>query len=372
MKILLFIDHLGLGGAQRQIVELACGLKRRGHDVEMFVYFPKYDFFRPLLREHQITLHEYAKGRGFSFGVLAKLVAIIRDRRFDAVISYLSSPNIYAELAVPLVRGPKLLISERVGSDDDKSPLLDSIRRAMHVVADKVVANSRTHSDWLRRKWWLRTKTTFIYNGLNLQIFSPEKSPLIRSDELRLIGIGRVGSQKNILGLVAALAALLAESGECPQINWAGEREDGEEGRRYSRQVDEALDALPEIRRRWNWLGVRSDIPELLRRHDALIHPSFYEGLPNAICEALAAGVPVLASNVCDHPLLVADGERGILFDPHSPESIAAAIGKFARLGLGDRLNFSVNARRYAEENLGVEKMVSSYECLLKELVEVA
>ena len=93
MKILLFIDHLGMGGAQRQIAELACGLKRRGHDVEVFVYFSEYDFFRPLLREHRITLHEYAKGRGFSFGVLARLVKIIRHGRFDAVISYLSSPK---------------------------------------------------------------------------------------------------------------------------------------------------------------------------------------------------------------------------------------------------------------------------------------
>ena len=270
------------------------------------------------------------------------------------------------------MRGPKLLVSERVGRDDDKFPLLDALRRALHVLADKVVANSRTHSDWLRRKWWLRKKATYIYNGLNLQIFSPQEPPLMRRGGLRLMGIGRVGPQKNILGLVAALAALLAESGECPQISWAGQRDDGEDGRRYSRQVDAALDALPEIRRRWHWLGVRADVPELLRSHDALIHPSFYEGLPNAICEALAAGVPVLASDVCDHALLVADGERGVLFDPNSPQSIAAAIRKFAGLSSVDRRSYSLNARQYAEANLGVEKMVSSYECLLKELLEVA
>ena len=45
MKVLLIIDHFGAGGAQRQMVELACGLQRRGHAVEMFVYFPRYDFF---------------------------------------------------------------------------------------------------------------------------------------------------------------------------------------------------------------------------------------------------------------------------------------------------------------------------------------
>jgi glycosyltransferase involved in cell wall biosynthesis len=69
-----------------------------------------------------------------------------------------------------------------------------------------------------------------------------------------------------------------------------------------------------------------------MQRHDALIHPSLYEGLPNAVCEALAAGLPVLISNVCDHPLLVVEGERGFLFDPSDPLSIAMSIERAAAL----------------------------------------
>jgi len=107
----------------------------------------------------------------------------------------------------------------------------------------------------------------------------------------------------------------------------------------------------------------------LLRRHDALIHPSFYEGLPNVVCEALATGIPVLASAVCDHPLLVAEGERGFLFDPESPQSIAAAITRFTALSVADRRRFSRNAREYAEANLGVEKMVGAYESLFMQLL---
>jgi len=48
--------------------------------------------------------------------------------------------------------------------------------------------------------------------------------------------------------------------------------------------------------------------------HDAFVHPSFYEGMPNVVCEALAAGLPVLVSDVCDHPLLVEKGVQGFLF----------------------------------------------------------
>jgi hypothetical protein len=91
MKVLLIIDHVGLGGAQRQIVELACGLKRNGHEVEVFVYFPQHDFFRPLLQEHGIAVHAYPKGTGFCMGVLARLILHLINRCFSAAVYYMSS-----------------------------------------------------------------------------------------------------------------------------------------------------------------------------------------------------------------------------------------------------------------------------------------
>lgn len=369
MKVLLIIDHFGHGGAQRQIVELACGMKRNGHEVEMFVYFPQYDFFRPRLQEQGIAVHEFAKGRGFSFGVLASLISLLRTRRFDAAVSYLSTSNIYAELAVPFSGGTRLVVSERTSRHDDKSAMSAFLRRAMHSLADQVVANSRTHCDWLKSKWWLRDKAACIYNGLDLELFRPESDAVEPRGELRLLGIGRVGPEKNILRLIAALAILRVEFGVTAQVSWVGSRDDSEEGRRYCREIDVALDALPEIRSRWHWLGVQADVPGLLRRHHALIHPSLYEGLPNAVCEALATGVPVLASGVCDHPLLVADGDRGFLFDPESTHSMAAAIAKFAALGDDERRILSLNARSYAVANLSVEEMVSAYEHLLERLL---
>jgi glycosyltransferase involved in cell wall biosynthesis len=207
---------------------------------------------------------------------------------------------------------------------------------------------------------------------LNLEKFRPEKDAVEPSGELHLLGIGRVGPQKNILKLIAALSILQAEFGISAQISWAGSRDDGEHGRRFCRQIDDALDALPQIRCRWHWLGVQADVPGLLLRHHALIHPSLYEGLPNAVCEALASGIPVLASDVCDHSLLVADGERGFLFDPESAHSIAAAIAKFAALSADQRRMLSLNARAYAVANLSVDKMVSAYESLLKQLLRTA
>ncbi len=57
MKLLFVIDHFGSGGAQRQMVNLALGLSRRGHDVEFLVYYPEFDFFRARVDEAGLTVH---------------------------------------------------------------------------------------------------------------------------------------------------------------------------------------------------------------------------------------------------------------------------------------------------------------------------
>lgn len=369
LRILLIVDHFGSGGAQRQIVELACGLKRRGHSVEMFAYFPRRDFFRPRLDAHGIRVHEYDKGPGFSPRVVAALARRIAAGDIDVAVSYLNSPNIYAELAKMLVPRVSLVVSERTSYRDDRFFVSAWLRRALHGVADHVVANSQAQCEWLRRKWWLRHRVSCIYNGLDTGLFAGERAAPPPGAELRLVAVGRVGPEKNALNLIRALVLLQRESGHAPQVTWVGEREGGRVGRRYCQRIEALLADSPEVRRRWCWLGVESDVPALLRAHDALIHPSLYEGLPNVVCEALAAGMPVLVSNVCDHPLLVSEGQRGFLFDPDDPAAIAAAIRRLAALGEAQWMEFSRNARRYARENLDVERMIAAYEGLFVQLL---
>jgi glycosyltransferase involved in cell wall biosynthesis len=124
------------------------------------------------------------------------------------------------------------------------------------------------------------------------------------------------------------------------------------------------------LNEQWDWLGERSDIPDLLQAHTALIHPSFYEGLPNVVCEALACGLPVLASDVCDHPYLVEEGVRGFLFNPHSPDSIAEAINKLYLASHDRRCQMSADARAFAEENLASAIFTDNYEKLFLSLID--
>lgn len=369
MKALLVIDHFGSGGAQRQIVELACGLRRRGHDVEMFVYFPGHDFFRDAIESQEIPVHECAKDRVGSLGVVGKLAGVVRAGRFDVVISFLSTANIYAEFAAVATPRTRLIVSERSSFHDDRSALTALLRRLLHLLADRVVANSETQARWLNGKRWLRSKVSCIYNGVDLAKFSVDPTRSSPGRRLRLLGIGRVGPEKNLQNLILGLARFGEQFGYVPEVSWAGPRDGGRAGLKYGERLDALLASLPAVRESWHWLGLQSDVAALLRQHDALIHPSLYEGAPNAICEALASGRPVLASGVCDHPLLVADARRGFLFDPKDPVSIAAAIARLANVDDSTWQSFGRNARAYAEAELGIETMVGRYEALCGELL---
>jgi glycosyltransferase involved in cell wall biosynthesis len=370
MKLLLVIDHFGSGGAQRQMVELACGLRRRGHAVEMFVYYPQREFFRASLDKHEILIHERPEGRGSSIRVAGRLATLMRRGKFDVAVSFLPTANIFAELASVAAPRTRLVVSERTSFHDDKSAIGAFLRRLLHLLSDRVVANSEAQAAWLRTRPWLSNRVSCIYNGVDLSRFQPIEATPKLGRALRLLGVGRIGPEKNLVNLITALGRFDEKFGYVPEVAWAGGRDSSRAGQRYCDRIDALLLRLPNVRRGWRWLGLQSDVAGLLHEYDALIHPSLYEGLPNAVCEALATGLPVLASNVCDHPLLVAHGSRGYLFDPREPESIAAAIARLAELDGITWHNFGRNAREYAAANLSVEKMVDRYVALFQSLLQ--
>jgi glycosyltransferase involved in cell wall biosynthesis len=369
VNYLLVIDHLGLGGAQRQLCELACGLCERGHRVEVLVYHPKISFFRPRLDAMNIPVHEVHKDRTFTVAVIRRLRALFRTSQFDVVISYLPSPNIYCEIAHGAASRPKLIVSERVSHHDDRSWTVATGRRLLHGFADAVVTNSQTHAAWLRSRWWLRHKTRCIYNGIALGPTPAASEWAGQGPQLRLLAVGRICPQKNIDGLIAGLRQFYSEYGYVPRMSWAGRPEAGRVGQAYERQIQQLLSRAPEIEARWQWLGEQRDMRAVIEAHDALIHAAHYEGLPNAVCEALAAGTPVLISDVCDHSLLVADGVRGFTFEPRVPGSIARAISRLIRLTPVEWAATRAAARAFAEDNLSISRMVAAYELLSSSLI---
>lgn len=369
LKVLCIIDHLGPAGSQRQMVTLGTSLKARGHEVEFFLYYPEIDYFRPNLEEAGIKLHFSTKAYRLDHSPLSALRKIVRAAAPDVAVSFLTTPNVHNVFA-SLATGTKSVVSERSAFTTDRIPFPTRMALSTYRLADHITVNSRHHHRRLCREFsWMDAKSSSIVNGVDLDRFRPDmdsaNTPITGREAL--LAVGSVHTGKNFTGLVEALRIYRDRYGENPVIRWAGREP----------VIPRDIEALEEAKGRihrygledsWEWMGVQSDVPGLLRKHDALIHPSFFEGLPNAVCEALAAGRPVLASDVCDHPWLVGDGERGFLFNPDDPADIAHAMRRFILLTSDERREMAKKARSFAEECLDVDVFVDAYERLFESI----
>ncbi len=383
MRLLFVIDNLGSGGAQRQMANLALELSRRRHRIELFVYYPGYNHFAGRLHDAGIPIHSRPKRGRFSVGPLRELCALVKRHPYDAVLAFLPTPSFYAEIAHLRVRRLPLVVSERfMYTSESLSPATWVLQQA-HRLADHVAVNSHHQRERMERMFpWMRGKLTTIYNGVDLARFVPQwdagpqthnssalGSPSNgQSGRLRLLVLSSVVPKKNAVGFVRGFARYRELYGDTCAVRWAGVVTSDTVSQKEFAEADRLLSNLG-LHDQWEWLGERKDVPELLGACDALIHPSFYEGLPNAICEALACGKPVLASAVCDHPRLVQEGVTGFLFDPGSADDIAQAIHRCRLLSVEKRLQMGRQARAYAERELSLDGCARRYEELLSRLM---
>lgn len=369
MKLLFFIDNLGSGGAQRQMVNLARGLKVRGHNVEIFIYYP-HNHYLPLLDEVGIPVHGHLKSSRFSFSPLFALRRLISQNHFDLVLSFLDTPNFYAEIARIGLGKSKLVVSERFMYQPGPLPIQLRLLQECHRLADSITVNSHHQRQRMVQQFpWMTQKIQTIYNGFDLDTFFPKDSVVRDDDTVNLLAISSVSFKKNSLNLAHAMDICRVNYQLNVHVDWVGTQQVSGEGGRATQQTSEYL-LETGLASKWNWLGESTNIPELLSNHDALIHPSYFEGLPNVVCEALACGRPVLASNVCDHPKLVQEGTTGYLFDPNSAADIARSIYTFSQLELSARKLMGSSARSFAEKHLSLKRFVDEYESLFISLID--
>ena len=367
MKLLLMIDHFGSGGAQTQLVMLACGLKGRGHDISVFTYHRAHDFHRSQLEDAEITLFDAEYGAGL-LGRTKTLAALLKREAFDGVISYLKTPNLLNTLVGTLRRQKRVVVSERSSRFNDQNPTVERFRRELHRFADCVVTNSPDHATWLRQTFaHLKNKVTVILNGYVVPPL-PLTPSIDSPKDLRLIAVGRITSLKQADLLIKALTIVNHRRGFIPATTWVGRRDPVGPDHMHAQALDALLADQPYIASRWTWAGERRDGAELIAEHHVLVHPALHEGFANVLCEALILGRPILAGTVCDHKLLTGAGSRGGLFDVRSPKELADQIERFMDLSTHDYTVLCKNARTFAIENLSIERLVTEYETLLVDL----
>ena len=353
-SVLFIIDQLGCGGAERQLVELACNLHRCGMRVTVFAYRPG-DFFAGRLDTAGVQRIQLYRGGWRNVRFFRHLRSAMR--RFDLVHSFGSGPSAWAALGrqtLPVCERPVLVASERSwGPSGHSSPLLP--HRWIFRQADAVTVNNATARRRIARLLGVaESRVEQIDNGIDLPRWdaaSQVPCPLpIQADHFNLAQIGGIRPEKNQLLSITAL-------GRIPPAVRAGWRLwlVGDAGhhpnyyRRLTRAVDE--DGLGGI---VHFSPAVAHIAPVMTRLDGLLVPSLREGFPNAVLEAMSLGKPVVVSDVGAMPEMIgADGEEpcGLVVAAGEIEPLSEAIRTLAenpalRRRMGDRARARV-AERY-------------------------
>ena len=222
--------------------------------------------------------------------------------------------------------------------------------------AEYVVSNSRRNLDALRERGVRLPRTEVIYN---IVAEGRTHSPPHSRQASRIVAVGSLIPLKSYDVLIQAVAILAASATDC-ELLLAGR---GAEQPRLA-----ALASQLGIAHRVKFLGDVEDVAGLLRTADVFVHPAITEGLSNAILEALAEGIPVVACPVGATPEIIENGQNGLLVPVRQPQALARAIGSL----LGDaclRQRLGQAGLELVRDRCREASIVNQYEAVFRRLL---
>ena len=347
MKILFVTECLGSGGAERQLVGLASMLKGRGYDVSVLTYDER-NFYKPQLDAAGVNSECYGKAlnKYTRFFLLSKKAESFKA---DIIVSFLPGSNIALALGkrLGLIKS-KLIVSERnyTLNWSFKTKLFFKIQRK------NIIENTGSY----RHK-----QIVSIQNFIDSNYFVNKNT----SDKIgnNIVCVARLRSYKNVLGFLDCIKEL-KQRGHQFTVNWYGHDYNDS----YSKEVKNKI----------NELGIdgvfylhqpSSNILEVYRRSSVLCLPSFREGYPNVVIEAMSCELPIICSNVCENPNIVQDGVNGFLFNPYDVNSMVAAIEKYFALSQLERTQMGRVNREKVVKNNSMASFVNKYVQLFEKVL---
>lgn len=359
MKIICLIESLGSGGAERQLAYLAAQLRMRDHDVEVWTYQQR-DFYRYILEDAGVT-YRYLEKASSKWKRLLVMYNRLKEAAPESVIAYLDTPSILSCLYKLLGFSYKLIVSER--NTTQHITVRDRIKFFLYRFADYVVPNSVSQTIFIAKTFpILKPKIRTITNFVDINYFQPFRGEkYVSHPMISVVVVARVMPQKNPLSFIKAIS-LLKKDGYVFNVKWYGSHPSAE----FYKDCMSLIANLS-VSDVFSFMGQTDDTRSVYQAADVFCLPSIFEGYPNALCEAMSCGLPVLCSNVSDIPYVVDDGKNGYLFNPNSIEEMYRSLKRICDLSYEKRKQMGYTSRILAEQKFSMNRFINEYVQLIGE-----
>jgi L-malate glycosyltransferase len=366
-KIGIVIGQLSEGGAERQVVALARGLQ--ASSIYEPIVFSLSDYIEPngvSLINSGIKTFYYPNHKN-SLDKLIWLIRKLKESNCALIYGILNIGNIYGGFASRLIDVP--FIASIRSANPGLTWVIRILSSIMCLLANCVIANSPSCLNSLRKDLRIyHNRVSLIPNMVHMDEPDKEAVAIIRSElgiseYTKVIGcVSRLKPEKRV-GFFLEMSHFIYLSSENKDLQflWVG---DGPE----KTKIPELLEVMPdEMRTMIHFVGAKTNVSDWFSVMDIFVLTSIYEGLPNALLEAMAAGLPCIATNVSGTKDVLSVGEEGevigILSDPNSPQNFAKDVLELL-IDTESMKRIGKSAQEHVKAKYSQNKMVKAH-CLV-------
>ena len=364
LRVLLVADSLHVGGAERHVVGLAAALVAQGHRAEILCSVE--GGLAPVARRAGVPVHavgERVVKRRLSLS-FARGVARASAGGFDLVHAHMYASAGAAALA-GLGRGIPLVITEHSEAGWRGRGARLCARWVYRRAAQVIAVSHRIGRRLIAYDHVQPTRVRVILNGLPPSRFAPEPAisdplPVAFADRPLVGAVARLQREKGLADFIGA-AAMIAPRAPSARFVVVG---DGPQ----RRELGELAHRLG-LGERLVFLGFQVGAPALIARFDVLVVPSLSEGSPLVVLEAMAAGVPIVATAVGGIPEQVRHGQEALLVPPSNPAALAGAVLELVADSARAQALADAGRQRLREDyahDVMVRRTVAVYESVLR------
>lgn len=358
-KIAFYINSLGKGGAERVVVNLSNHFIQKGYEVVLVTSRYQADEYEQPAGSRRIISEIITPGTMNPFTYLYKRFRYIRqiwkDEKPDRLVCFIGKCNVIG-LLTSCGLGIPVYVSVRSDPKQEyASGVMHFLSKTLFAKAQGIIVQTQEAKQYF--PGYLQKKTVVLPNSLD-EKFIQERFNGKRKDEI--VSVGRLDENKNQKMLIQAFAGI---AGDYPTMKlkiYGAGNQNGDTLPELEKQVKEL-----ELTDKVFFMGRRSDIAEQISQSRIYALTSNYEGMPNALLEAMSLGLACISTDCpCGGPrTVIQDGENGILIPVHDTQALEKALRKILENpDLEERLG--VNAHHIGEE-LSTEKVNAAWEELI-------